>query len=52
MSYRPARLHSLAELVPRNLFLGSLKVKNSGSGLLRTGMLDGEPRRGPGAYGG
>ncbi len=26
MSYRPARLHSLAELVPWNRFLGSLKV--------------------------
>jgi hypothetical protein len=31
LSYRPARLHSLAELVPWNLFLGSLKVENSGS---------------------
>ncbi len=28
----PARLYSLAELVPWNRFLGSLKVKNSGSG--------------------
>ncbi len=26
MSYRSARLHSLAELVPWNRFLGSLKV--------------------------
>jgi hypothetical protein len=26
LSYRPARLHSLAELVPWNQFLGSLKV--------------------------
>ncbi len=26
LSYRPARLHSLAELVPLNRFLGSLKV--------------------------
>ncbi len=26
LSYRPARLHSLAELVPWNWFLGSLKV--------------------------
>jgi hypothetical protein len=26
LSYRPARLHSLAELVPWNRFLGSLKV--------------------------
>jgi hypothetical protein len=39
MSYRPARLHSLAELVPRNLFLG-------------TGLLDSELRGGLGAYGG
>jgi hypothetical protein len=27
LSYRPPRLHSLAELVPWNRFLGSLKVK-------------------------
>jgi hypothetical protein len=27
LSYRPTRLHSLAELVPWNRFLGSLKVK-------------------------
>jgi hypothetical protein len=33
LSYRPARLHSLAELVPWNRFLGSLKLKNSGSGM-------------------
>jgi hypothetical protein len=26
LSYRPAWLHSLEELVPRNRFLGSLKV--------------------------
>jgi hypothetical protein len=26
LSYRPARLHRLAELVPRNRFLVSLKV--------------------------
>jgi hypothetical protein len=26
LSYRPAKLHSLAELVPWNRFLGSLKV--------------------------
>ncbi len=26
LSYQPARLHSLAELVPWNRFLGSLKV--------------------------
>jgi hypothetical protein len=31
LSYRPARLHSLADLVPGNRFLGSLKFKNSGS---------------------
>ncbi len=30
LSYRPARLHSLAELVPWNRFLGSLKVKKFG----------------------
>jgi hypothetical protein len=29
-SYRPARLCSLAELVPWNRFLGSLKVKKFG----------------------
>ncbi len=34
MSYRPARQHSLAELVPWNRFLGSLKVYNSGTGRL------------------
>jgi hypothetical protein len=28
--YWPARLHSLAELVPGNRFLGSLKVKKFG----------------------
>ncbi len=33
LSYRPARLQSLAELVPWNRFLGSLKFKNSGSEL-------------------
>jgi hypothetical protein len=32
LSYRPARLHSLAELVPWNRFMGFLKLKNSGSG--------------------
>jgi hypothetical protein len=26
LSYRPAGLHSLAELVPRNQFWGSLKI--------------------------
>jgi hypothetical protein len=31
LPYRPARLHSLAELVPWSRFLGSLKLKNSGS---------------------
>ncbi len=30
LSYRPARLHRQAELIPWNRFLGSLKVKNSG----------------------
>ncbi len=30
LSYRPARLHCLAELVPWNRFLGSLKVKKFG----------------------
>jgi hypothetical protein len=30
LSYRPARLHSLAELVPRNRFLGPLKVEKFG----------------------
>ena len=32
LSYRPARLQRLAELVHWNRFLGSLKVKNSDSG--------------------
>jgi hypothetical protein len=32
LSYRPARIHSLTELFPGNRFLGSLRVKNSGSG--------------------
>ncbi len=31
LSYRPARLHRLAELIPWNGFLGSLKFKNSSS---------------------
>jgi hypothetical protein len=31
LSYRSARLHSLAESVPWNRFLGSLKFQNSGS---------------------
>ena len=30
LSYRPARLHSLSELVPWNRFLGSLKVYKFG----------------------
>jgi hypothetical protein len=30
LSYRPARLHSLAELIPWNRFLGSLKVEKFG----------------------
>jgi hypothetical protein len=30
LSYRPARLHSLAEWVPWNRFLGSLKVQKFG----------------------
>ncbi len=35
-SYRPARLHSLAESVPRNRFLGSLKVYKFGLRLQTT----------------
>jgi hypothetical protein len=31
LSHRPARLHRLAELVPWNRFLGSIKDKNSDS---------------------
>ncbi len=31
LSYRPARLHRLAESITWNRFLGSLKVKNTGS---------------------
>jgi hypothetical protein len=30
LSYQPARLHSLGELVPLNRFLGSLEVKKFG----------------------
>jgi hypothetical protein len=30
LSYRAARLHRLAELIPRNRFLGSLEVKKFG----------------------
>ncbi len=36
LSYQPARLHSLVELVPWNRFLGFLKFKNSGSGRPRS----------------
>jgi hypothetical protein len=40
LSYRPTRLHRLAELIPRNRFLGSLKVvtseKTGGSGVILT----------------
>jgi hypothetical protein len=32
LSYRPVRLHRLAELIPWNRFLGSLKVKKFGLG--------------------
>ncbi len=32
LSYRPPRLHRLAELIPRNQFLGSLKVYKFGPG--------------------
>jgi hypothetical protein len=37
LSYRPARRHSLAELVPWNRFLGSLKVKKFGLSILYRG---------------
>jgi hypothetical protein len=30
LSYRPARLHSLAESIPRNRFLGSINVYKYG----------------------
>jgi hypothetical protein len=33
LSYRPARLHSLAEMVPWNRFLDSIKIKITGSAL-------------------
>ncbi len=33
LSYQPARLNSLAELIHWNRLLGSLNVKNSGFGL-------------------
>ncbi len=36
MSYGPARLHRLAELIPWNQFLGSIKLKKF---VLRTGIL-------------
>jgi hypothetical protein len=32
LSYRPARLHRLAEFIPWNRFLGSKTFKNTGSG--------------------
>jgi hypothetical protein len=35
LSYRPARLHSLAELVPWNRFMGSLKIKKFGLWIMR-----------------
>ncbi len=35
LSYRPARLHRLAELIDWNRFLGSLKVKNFGLSMNR-----------------
>ncbi len=31
LSYRPARLHRLAQFIPWNRFLGSIKFKNTGS---------------------
>jgi hypothetical protein len=34
LSYRPARLHRLAESIPRNRFLGSINFTNTGSGLI------------------
>jgi hypothetical protein len=34
LSYRPARLHGLAESIHRNRFLASLNITNKGSGLL------------------
>jgi hypothetical protein len=36
LSYRAARLHSLAELVPFNRLLGSLKVKKIGLCIVQT----------------
>jgi hypothetical protein len=35
LSYRPARLHRLVELIPWNRFLGSINVKNTGCGLFK-----------------
>ncbi len=32
LSYRPVRLHRLAEFIPRNRFLGSINVQKYGSG--------------------
>jgi len=44
LSYRPARLHRLAELIPWNRFLGSLNksLQSSGSGceILKTVVVD------------
>ncbi len=31
LTYRPARLHGLAEFIPWNRFLGSIMLKNAGS---------------------
>jgi hypothetical protein len=40
LSYRPGRLHRLAEFIPWNRFLGSINVKNTGSVCL--GLSDNE----------
>ncbi len=42
LSYRPARLYAVAELIPWNRFLGSLKVKKFG---LRDGSKGGSGSR-------
>jgi hypothetical protein len=39
LSHWPARLHSLAELIPWNRFLGSLKVKKFGLSTIKVGNL-------------
>jgi hypothetical protein len=46
LSYGSARLHSLAELLPWNRFLGSLKVKKIRAlrGKVRGGAMEGEER--------